>query len=332
MMAEPIVFINIGWMKYYQGPSPSDPLEAENFGYFKKANAKTGATVGYEQWNFKDRNGWVYGYVPRSSGINVTRLGASPDQDELKGVLAIFVARDPAAQELKVVGWYRNATVSRTPTYKRRFGKNAIEAPIAARWADCRVLPVASRNIVIPTAKSILGGFGQSPVWYAESHPDVVRHVRRLVSGADVRFRKPSRRKTRTVRGSPRNLDPDTRLAVEMRAMEWAMKYFDDAEDVSRECKGWDVEASSDGADILIEVKGLSGPSVVVELTPNEYKQMQEEKKRYLIFVVTNALTRRARARTFRYCLSGKRRFGKWVSDQGEVLIVQEQVGARVRL
>lgn len=140
---EPLVFINIGWMKRYQGPSPTDELEPGNFGYFKKNKSRK--AVGHEQWNFVERDGWVYGYVPRSSGINITRLGANKDQDELEGVLVIFVARDPAAQELKVVGWYRNATVSRSIKFSRRFERVEVETPIAALASGSYVLPVARR-------------------------------------------------------------------------------------------------------------------------------------------------------------------------------------------
>jgi len=156
---EPLVFINIGWMKRYQGPSPTDELEPGNFGYFKKNKSRK--AVGHEQRNFVDRDGWVYGYVPRSSGINITRLGANKDQDELEGVLVIFVARDPAAQELKVVGWYRNATVSRSIKFSRRFGRVEVETPIAALASGSYVLPAARRDVIVPTAQKSPGGFGQ---------------------------------------------------------------------------------------------------------------------------------------------------------------------------
>ncbi|HBA71953.1 MAG TPA: hypothetical protein DER40_16305 [Geobacter sp.] len=40
----------------------------------------------------------------------------------------------------------------------------------------------------------------------------------------------------------------------------------------------------------MIEVKGLSGSSFSVELTPNEYKVFMQQKDDYRLAVVTNAL------------------------------------------
>jgi len=326
---EPIVFINIGWMKQYQGPSPTDALLPGNFGYFKTNRSRI--PMGHEQWNFVDKDGMVYGYVPRSAGINITRLGAARGDEEIDGVLVVFMARDPLVRQLKVVGWYRNATVRREASFKRRFGQYLIEAPIAARAADAHVLPVANRSITIPTAQKVVGGVGQSPVWYADGHPAIVDVVRRLVAGGLPRTR--SRKSKLPKGGSPRNLDPATRIAVEKVAMELAMDYFDDSEDVSRACKGWDIEATAGGATIYVEVKGLSGDTVNVELTPNEYDKMHKEQHRYYVFIVTKALSKAPHIRIFR---PGPVSKGvpkpAWTSDLGEILDIEPRTGARATL
>lgn len=319
-MESPIIFINIGWMKKYAGPSATDKLEADNFGYFK--NNKNKNPIGHEQWNFLETDGYVYGYVPRSAGINISRLGADAHAEKVGGVLVVFISRDPAAQQLKVVGWYKNATVARTAAYSRTFGDTEIWAPIFANATDSYVLPVAQRFITVPTAKREPGGVGQSPVWYAENHPDLVRRIRELV---EIPNSKPPQKDNS--QRPPRNNDPAARLAVEKAAMDWALNYFDDAIDISRECKGWDVEAVSNLDQIYIEVKGISGSLVFFELTPNEYEKMQKYKDRYLIFVVTEALTPRAQARTFRWT-SLSDGAGTWTSENGEVLKIQERTGA----
>ncbi len=60
---------------------------------------------------------------------------------------------------------------------------------------------------------------------------------------------------------------------------------------VERENKGWDLEVRSGRTRYHVEVKGLSGAEISVQLTPNEYKRMKEnEGGRYRLFVVTNAL------------------------------------------
>jgi hypothetical protein len=47
-------------------------------------------------------------------------------------------------------------------------------------------------------------------------------------------------------------------------------------DDVSDQNKGWDLEATKGGATLYLEVKGLSGSQILVELTPNEFGRMQE--------------------------------------------------------
>ncbi|WP_157640706.1 protein NO VEIN domain-containing protein [Burkholderia ubonensis] len=59
------------------------------------------------------------------------------------------------------------------------------------------------------------------------------------------------------------------------------------------------------GGDVTlrVEVKGLSGSEVRVELTPNEYKQMLSPKHRelYVVYVVTEALSAKPHAHIFYY-------------------------------
>ncbi len=320
----PILFVNIGWMKYYRGPSDSDPLNPGNFGYFKKKAGSDRPLVGHEQWNFLEQSGAMYGYVPREPGINLARLGADASAQSVDGVLVVFMARDPVEKTLKVVGWYRNATVSRLPRFVRRYGATQVGAMITARAKDCRRLLVADRGLSIPTAQKAPGGVGQSPVWYAERHPEIVRRVWALVGSrakADTRHRASSG-------GSPRNPDPEKRLAVERKAMQMAMDYFDDTEDVSSRKLGWDIEATSNEGRIFIEVKGISGKAPVFELTPREYEKMREHRQRYLLFVVTSALSRDPCIRIFRYRPHG-RKAPAWVSEQDETLKVENRTGAR---
>ena len=78
----------------------------------------------------------------------------------------------------------------------------------------------------------------------------------------------------------------------------------------------------------MIEVKGLSGQNVCVELTPNEFAKMQEHQDRYILFVVTGALTQSRTGRVFRY--DAQR--AAWVSGQQERLAIAPIVAARCTL
>lgn len=323
----PIVFINIGWMKEYRGETPTDQLNPGNFAYFKKASKRGPRKIGHEQWNFLARDGWVYGYVPRSSRIDLRRLGAS-NRAPLEGALVVFVARDPAAKVLKVVGWYEDATVTRDFRFLRKYGRTQVSTCIATRAGNAHLLRVGDRGLpIIPTAQKVEGGVGQSPVWYGEGHDDVVEAVRRLVRRG-TQVRRSGSTTEKPVTAPPRNTDPATRLAAEQSAMNAAMAYFDDARDVSLKKFGWDVEAPSREGKLLIEVKGLQGPQLSIELTPNEFSEMKRNKARYIVFVVNSALTRRPLVRIFRYRpMPGSSGALRWASDDNEVLDIKNRIG-----
>jgi hypothetical protein len=51
------------------------------------------------------------------------------------------------------------------------------------------------------------------------------------------------------------------------------------------------LEAVRGNIKLLLEVKGLSGSDICVELTPNEFKKMNKYRDTYRLCVVTNALT-----------------------------------------
>lgn len=75
-----------------------------------------------------------------------------------------------------------------------------------------------------------------------------------------------------------------------------------------------------------LEVKGLSGNELCVELTPNEYAQMQKWRDSYYVCVVTNALTDPMLA-VFGYSPES----GTWQDDQKRSLQIQEIVAARCK-
>ena len=53
---------------------------------------------------------------------------------------------------------------------------------------------------------------------------------------------------------------------------------------------GWDLEVENRDLKLKIEVKGLSGGKIMIDLTPNEYANMQKYKGSYRIAVVTKCV------------------------------------------
>lgn len=319
--SSPILFIHVAWMKRYRGHSEDDPVIPGGFGYFRKKGEP--AKKGHEQFNFlPHRDGYVYGYIPRSSGLALERLGGKRRDESMDGVTVVWIAKDPSNGVHKVVGWYQEATVYRSVVYSMKRGKLNVPVSIEAPAEKATVLSVLDRTISIPTGK---GGLGQSPVWYGEYFPEKLKQVRQFIesySGASRGGRKPSRKASKKT--APRQQDVKKRLEIEQVAMDMAIIRFD-AIDVSRKAKGWDLEAVLDGRKFLIEAKGLSGRDVRFELTPNEYEKMHHYKEQYVLFVVTSALTK-PKGRTFTFVPGSDPR--RWRSDLGEDLVLVKRTGA----
>jgi hypothetical protein len=121
------------------------------------------------------------------------------------------------------------------------------------------------------------------------------------------------------------------RLRVEEAAIKATTAYFEAAEyDIKTQEKenlGWDLLATCGTRQLQLEVKGLSGSTICIELTPNEYKQMQKLRDSYCVCIVTNALTSRDVA-VFSYSPESK----TWQDSQKRTLQVQEIMAARCYL
>jgi hypothetical protein len=189
--AVPMLFLRIGWMRFYEGLSDDDQIHGG--GAFVREHG-----YGHEMFNFLPFNGRYYGYVRPTgggadtefvdgAGIKLERIVAEAKLDrELPGVLAVWVSSPPEGGTF-IVGWYRNATIYRehqsppngsNRTYKgEQFGYY-----VSADANDVRRLEATARNFPVPYHQK--GGIGQSNVWYAnepEQHQafrlEVLRYV-----------------------------------------------------------------------------------------------------------------------------------------------------------
>ncbi len=162
-MSARLIFFNIGWMKRYQGISEDD--RPEGGGKWVEENAWD-----YSMLNFKRFNGHCYGYGETGSQqVNLSRLGAVPEQDRLDGVIVVSVSRSPEHGPV-IAGWYKKATLFREyQEPPEGSGREHDGTPIGfyatAAADDCILLPDESRTFPVPRGK---GGMGQSNVWYAD--------------------------------------------------------------------------------------------------------------------------------------------------------------------
>lgn len=325
-MDELIVFVNIGWMVSYRGGADDPTLGGH--GYLKSH------TLGHEAWTFLPTGGRVYGYVPGSSNINLKRLGASSSAPSVDAVTVVWIAKSPRDKKTYVVGWYRDATVFRADNIRliARAEEGDVAYQISAPHKRAKLLPPDQRTLRVPTAKGE-GNLGQHPVWYG--NPEFVQRVRAYLMNDGVEPSKPGPQPTRM----PRQPDPELRKKIELAAVRHAADHYRSAEggartveSVERDNEGWDLNVIGADGVLRVEVKGLSGTILCVELTPNEYKQMRSAAHRvqYVVYVVTEALTNPV-AHVFYYnAEASKGGSHVWSTHDGRALAIEALIGARL--
>lgn len=281
-MPRPLLFCNIGWMREYQGQTATDKIIGG--GRYVQIQKR-----GHEVCNFVVARGRMFGYVqPVGSHIKLEKLGATKGAAKLMGVDVVVTAHRPGGNTV-IVGWYRNATIYRDPqpltTATALHKKNGIDSfRYEAQAQDVRLLTPDHRTIVVPRGK---GGMGQSNVWYADkaSAPWLAR-VRRLIDEGNTAGHRNGKRPP-----------PDAfrNAQVETVAMAHVWRHYEargyELNDVSKENRGWDLEATSGSLTLRIEVKGLSGEVASIELTPNEYRAFVTKALDYRLCIVTGCLS-----------------------------------------
>jgi hypothetical protein len=323
-----MVFLRIGWMTRYQGTSGGDTISGG--GAYVTEHG-----FGHEIFNFLPFRGAMYGYVQppgrenrwQETTIRLERLGGSRKDEFISGVLVVWVATSPQGGA-RVVGWYQNATLYRhwqpAPQGSRRqYGPINCGFYVCADEAAAVLLPPDHRTFEL--SRKGEGGFGQANILYAddsELHRDLRLNVLRYI---DSEGRSAP---TRTVPAAARQSDLLIRQRVEKIAIEMASAHFTSlgyvVESVEADNVGWDLYAKLERHTLRIEVKGLSGQQLVVELTPNEYKAMRKHRESYRVLVVTQAFVAPALT-VFGYSPDS----GQWESQDRRILAIDERVAAR---
>lgn len=139
----------------------------------------------YEALNFLAGDDGLYrGYVPvggdaedKFGKIDITRVGAARTDDRAEGIIVIFCAPNEQERGLRIVGFYRNATVLKEPEISKLPDRTRVTRVLSI---DAILIPEAERVFTIPGRHD--DGFGQSSLWYGlnQNHPlrdDVLRYV-----------------------------------------------------------------------------------------------------------------------------------------------------------
>lgn len=315
-MTAPLLVLRVGYMERYDGPGT-----ITGGGAYITANG-----VGGEVFNFKPSRGKCYGYAMslHFAGVNLRRLDDTRSWsrgDELTGVDVVFIAKRPGVGQV-VVGWYRSATVFHQH-YRVRRGRIPGMSPMEGMAADgastprqflcvasaenAFLLPEDARTFEVPAAQAGNKGFpGQSNVWYPGHHGDqpgvkaFAKKLQRYISTTAAQT--PDEDEDEATGsggkgGGRRTSRPDVahNAAVEQAAIDAVTASLEGqgyaVVSVEAENKGWDLEATKGKTTLYIEVKGTAGPAIYFELTPNEYRRLQEHAARYRVYVVCDALS-----------------------------------------
>ena len=248
-------------------------------------------------------------------------------------VLVVWVAWSKKLDSHVVVGWYKHATLYREaqkppPHANRDYNGEIFDYYVSCATANATLLPVDERLFKIHKGK---GGMGQENVWYADD-PD--QHSKIRSSVLDLIFKRvlhPAKQERNGIK--PTQADPLLRQRVERDAVKVTVNYYKElgytVDSVEKDNVGWDLEAVYERLKLLIEVKGLSGSDLSVELTPNEYAKMTHIRYRdsYRLCVVTEALIQ-PKLSVFAWSSDTER----WEDQKGNPLCVQEIVSAKFRL
>ena len=288
-----LLVCNAAWMNWYRGLQQRDrPVHGGSFvdrhGY------------GHELLNFSPNGKYYYGYVQaRFQSIDIDRLGAQ-GRPYVDDVLVVWRARSPAGSV--VVGWYKNARVYRARqegNARRRIkhkGKfDTIGWFFRAPISGSRLLPPRFRTLRWPASSP---GFGSTTfVSFLEEDQPEVRSYRRTLLAYIKRVEAghlgpPTRRK----RPAP---DSDLNLRIERAGVNAARKYYEElgysVKSVENEKCGYDLLATAEGDELLVEVKSTSikdAANACVGLTPNEFAQSKFRRTTYRICIVLDALGR----------------------------------------
>lgn len=318
---QPMIFLNTAWMERYKGLLGNDReirgggSYVEEYGY------------GHEIFNFKKIGGKVYGYAQPSGYNNLQRLGASEDDEFIDGILVIFTATHKDGGTY-IVGWYKNATFFKdyqNTNLKERKFRNEYIGYYAVTDADNATLLSIDERFSFPLIpRRVKGGMGQSNVWYADStemegfKKEVLRHIKRYEKKKSIRYRPPISRQA----------DAETRRKIESIAIREVTREYSErgfiVTSVESENLGWDLEAKYKKIKLKIEVKGLAGNKVSVELTPNEFLKMNNYKDSYRLCVVTECLEN-----PVLYVFSYSSERNEWISEDDHILLIDQIISAR---
>jgi hypothetical protein len=294
-------------MRRYRGPQPSDEKPVGGGSYTK-------GELGNEAFNFLPLNGEVLGYfqpqlqplavrLEHPSTIALGRIEARFKGEELKGVLAVFVATDPKRGGQRIVGWFREATVYRHAQPSSAKERNRFSYFLKARAENAFLVPETRRAFKIPGGK---GAFGQANVCYpldSNRHPKGagwIEEALNYIASYDLEniAQEPDSEADPDIevtlgstieRAAGFQSNPRIRRAIEEYAMRWAEKRLKELlgqkPTDTHKTKSYDFLCNVSDTELFVEVKGTQDNGNSVSLTPKEVEHARKHQNSALFIV-----------------------------------------------
>jgi hypothetical protein len=323
-----MIFLNVGSMSSYSG---SDQITGG--GKFVATHG-----WGHEMLNFKPFAGKMYGTAatPRFGDIKLERLGAAKREEFVDGVFVFWVAKS------RIVGWYKNARVYRHSQVSpknsgRSYKGHLIDYRVTALKSDCTLLDPDDRHFPVPRAQEREHAMGRY-IWYAEglwNRGFRVKVLKYVAAGGDISALVVGGKGPKRRGGRMHQPDPYKKARIEHSAIDLVTRRFESldyvVDSVESDNLGWDLNAvhGQTGLLLKLEVKGLSGGEISIEMTPREYTMMRRYKRVYRICVATNCLDKSGRElAVFAYNDTSR----SWLDGSDRPLKIKEVKSARLRL
>lgn len=182
MKLKPIVFARIASMKYYKGITDKDT--PENGGSYVTKNGDAHECYNFDAVNFDDGKSECFGFAMITGGgncevqlkiENIVGCANFKDEEYVEGVTVVWCAKANCTNSLRVVGFYKNATVFRHRQLLEFDNGDKQGFNFVADKEDCVLIPYQKRfsdgRWYIPTSgkNKYDFGFGRSSVWYGGS-------------------------------------------------------------------------------------------------------------------------------------------------------------------
>lgn len=194
---KPIIFCNIAYMKYYKGiikgidepvnggayvKKNNDAHEAYNFDCFRGEGDETDFCIGFVMLAQSLKNKTSQLHIEKINGCQLSK-----NEESVDGVTVVWCAKPDKIDGMRVVGWYKDATVYRCPQYELR-NEREQEFNFIAKKENCVLLPEKERlssKWIVPSSghNGYDFGFGRSNLWYAqgtENNSRLKRYIERL--------------------------------------------------------------------------------------------------------------------------------------------------------